>query len=49
MADRVSATSQPLDKAAYQRIEAADVVAAYENYNPRVIELKPRHKVGFTA
>lgn len=49
MADRVSAASQPLDKTAYQRIEAADVVAAYENYNPRVIELKPRHKVGFTA
>lgn len=34
----------------YQTIEARDVRKAYEKFNPRTIELKPRHRVaGFSA
>lgn len=44
MADRVSSTSL-ISPDAYQRIEASDVQTAYEKFNPRVIELKPRHRV----
>lgn len=47
MADRVTSTSLTIPDA-YQRIEASDVQAAYEKFNPRVIELAPRHRiVGF--
>lgn len=49
LADRVSNTLQPLDKTIYQRIEAIDVSVAYEKFNPRVIELRPHRKVGFSA
>lgn len=49
LADRVSASLMPVTTEAYQRIEASDVTAAYEKFNPRVIELKPRRKVGFSA
>ncbi|MBR4729479.1 MAG: AAA family ATPase [Prevotella sp.] len=45
MADRLAAT--PSDD--YQHIEASDVRRAYEKFNPKATELKPRRKVGFSA
>ena len=45
MADRLAAT--PSDD--YQHIEASDIRKAYEKYNPKAVELKPRRKVGFSA
>ena len=45
MADRLAAT--PSDD--YQHIEASDVRCAYEKFNPKATELKPRRKVGFSA
>lgn len=45
MADRViHATTKD-----YQHILVADVVEGYKRFNPNVIELKPRRKVGFSA
>ena len=45
MADRLAAT--PSDD--YQHIEASDIRKAYEQFNPKAVELKPRQKVGFSA
>ena len=45
MADRLAAT--PSDD--YQHIDASDVRKAYEKFNPKATELKPRQKVGFSA
>ena len=45
MADRLAVT--PSDD--YQHIEASDVRRAYEKFNPKATELKPRQKVGFSA
>ena len=46
MADRIFATGSN----DFQSIEACDVRKAYEKFNPKTIELKPRHKVaGFNA
>ena len=45
MADRLSHS----DSDDYQHIEVADIRAAYEKFNPKVIELKPRQKIGFSA
>ena len=33
----------------YQHILASDVEEGYRKFNPRMIELKPRHQVGFSA
>ena len=33
----------------YQRIEVSDILKAYEKFNPKATELKPRRKVGFNA
>ena len=45
MADRViHATTKD-----YQHILVSDVVEGYKRFNPTVIELKPRRKVGFSA
>lgn len=45
MADRViHATTKD-----YQHILVSDVVEGYKHFNPNVIELKPRRKVGFSA
>ena len=45
MADRViHATTKD-----YQHILVSDVVEGYKRFNPNVIELKPRRKVGFSA
>lgn len=45
MADRI-AQSPDSD---YQRIEASDISRAFERFNPKAVELKPRRKVGFSA
>ena len=45
MADRLAATASD----DYQTIEDADVRRAYERFNPRATELKPRHEVGFSV
>jgi SpoVK/Ycf46/Vps4 family AAA+-type ATPase len=45
MADRLAST--PSDD--YQRIEASDIRKAYEQFNPKAVELKPRRQVGFSA
>ena len=45
MANRLAAT--PSDD--YQHIEASDVRKAYEKFNPKATELKPRRQVGFSA
>ena len=45
MADRLAAT--PSDD--YQHIEVSDVRRAYEKFNPKAVELKPRRQVGFSA
>ena len=45
MADRLAATVSD----DYQHIEASDVRRAYEKFNPKATELKPRQKVGFSA
>lgn len=45
MADRViHATTKD-----YQHILVSDVIEGYKRFNPNVIELKPRRKVGFSA
>ena len=49
LADRVSTLGAPATAKLYQTIEAADVKAAYEKFNPRTIELHPRHQIGFSA
>jgi hypothetical protein len=56
LADRISAlaarSSAHHDAASpelYQTIEAADVKTAYEKFNPKTIELRPRRQVGFSA
>ena len=49
MADRVSAVSAPAATVLYQTIEASDVQSAYEKFNPRTVELHPRHQIGFSA
>jgi len=33
----------------YQTVEAVDVQTAYEKFNPKTIELRPRRQVGFSA
>ena len=45
MADRLAATASD----DYQHIEADDIRKAYERFNPKAVELKPRRKVGFSA
>ena len=45
MADRLAATAS----GDYQHIEASDILKAYERFNPKAVELKPRRKVGFSA
>lgn len=45
MADRLAATVSD----DYQHIEASDIRKAYEKFNPKATELKPRRKVGFSA
>ena len=45
MADRLAATVSD----DYQHIEASDIRRAYEKFNPKATELKPRKKVGFSA
>ena len=42
MADRLAATNSD----DYQHIEADDIRRAYEHFNPRAVELKPRNRVG---
>ena len=49
LADRITALGGRKDAALYQTIEAADVRAAYERFNPKTIELRPRRQVGFSA
>jgi hypothetical protein len=49
MADRVSAVSAPATTVLYQTIEASDVQIAYEQFNPRTVELRPRRQIGFSA
>lgn len=49
LADRLAATSHPFVREVYQRIEAVDVEHAYDKFNPKTIELKPRRQVGFSA
>ena len=49
LADRVSSISAPATTKLYQTIEAADVKAAYVKFNPKTIELHPRHQIGFSA
>ena len=49
LADRVSAISAPATTKLYQTIEAADVKSAYVKFNPKTIELHPRHQIGFSA
>ena len=45
MADRLAATSSD----DYQHIEVSDIRKAYEKFNPKAVELKPRRQVGFSA
>ena len=45
MANRLIATHSD----DYQHIEASDIRKAYEKFNPKATELKPRRKVGFSA
>ena len=45
MANRV--TLEPIKD--YQHILASDVEEGYMKFNPRMIELKPRRQVGFSA
>lgn len=49
LADRMAQQCYTADVTAYQRIEASDVRKAYERYNSKTIELKPRRVVGFNA
>ena len=49
LADRVSTLGAPATAKLYQTIEAADVKVAYEKFNPKTIELHPRHQIGFSA
>jgi hypothetical protein len=49
LADRVSALGAPATTKLYQTVEAADVKAAYVKFNPKTIELHPRHQIGFSA
>ena len=45
MADRLAATGSD----DYRHVEADDIRKAYEKFNPKAVELKPRRKVGFSA
>ena len=45
MANRIAATGSD----DYRHVEASDVHSAYERFNPKATELKPRRKVGFSA
>ena len=45
MADRLAATGSD----DYRHVEADDIRKAYEKFNPKSVELKPRRKVGFSA
>lgn len=49
LGNRLATTAHPFTREVYQRIEAADVRVAYEKFNPKTIELKPRRQVGFSA
>jgi len=33
----------------YQHIQTSDIEEGYKKFNPRMIELKPRHQVGFNS
>jgi SpoVK/Ycf46/Vps4 family AAA+-type ATPase len=45
MANRIAATGSD----DYQHVETCDVRSAYEKFNPKATELKPRRKVGFSS
>ena len=45
MANRIAATGSD----DYQHVETCDVRSAYERFNPKATELKPRRKVGFSS
>ena len=49
MANRVTAVTTPLTADLCQRIEVSDVRTAYEQFNPKTIELRPRRQIGFSA
>lgn len=49
LADRVTVHEGPVTAALYQTIEVADIRKAFEKFNPRTIELKPRRQIGFSA
>lgn len=49
LANRLATTSHPFTREVYQRIEVSDIQRAYEQFNPKTIELKPRRQVGFSA
>ena len=49
LANRLATTPHPFTREVYQRIEDVDVQKAYEQFNPKTIELKPRRQVGFSA
>lgn len=49
LADRLATTPHLFEREVYQRIEAVDVERAYDKFNPKTIELKPRRQVGFSA
>ena len=49
MANRVAAATVKCTAALYQRVEVTDVRAAYEQFNPKTIELRPRRQIGFSA
>ena len=49
LANRLATTPHAFTREVYQRIEATDVKSAYELFNAKTIELKPRRQVGFSA
>lgn len=49
LANRLAATAHPVTREVYQRIEASDIQRAFEQFNPKTIELKPHRQVGFSA
>ena len=49
LADRVLALHQPATASLYQTVQADDIRLAYEKFNPRTVELRPRHQIGFSA
>lgn len=49
MADRISANMDSITKELCQRVEIADIVAGYEKFNPKALELITHRKVGFNS